>query len=703
MLNNLESKSSSKKFKIWKTSGYDQMPKSYPAIASKFLIFFLSGLLLFQSFPGLILAQEGGVDSGETAGTNPKSRQRTVTATVPNNNPPSTPILVAPSNNSYTTDNTPSFIWEESTDDNGMDHYKLTLDGATLFDSIPLTSTSNSEYTLVYDSVNDEYTLVPADSLSDGSHTWKITAFDVTGNITDSATWTFTIDTQAPSFVISQIGTANVSISAQDVSTIPLTPVILTENEPLIVATGEANSTVQVTLIIPGDPSQNYTVAIAADGTWSLQLGILPRDVVMTLNFVITDVAGNISVLSGVEFMIPEDEVTLPPGSPSPTPEGTPLPPGVVLPTPTPSPGVIAIPTTPLREVTVNAIQELIENVPFIQNFVDSLPETFKQVAEDLAPFSAVVVATALPAASLFAIISQFGANISPDLILKVLQALGLIPVGKPQGFVFNSESDEGVAFAVLTVTSVQGSEIQLNETVVTDMFGVYKGVNLPAGSYQIQVGHPEYRFPTSHPRPTHLGMAEFYRGEVFNTDGQHQTLFLIPVDPLESGKSASFKTRFRLIFARIARQSIYVLFPMFLISGILAIIFPTIWNWAIFGLYCVMLGMRVINWFKTPIVTGVIMNEQGEPQANAIVRLTEVESNELSAVQLTDKNGWFRFFGKKGVYQLSLNKQGYIWAPNGSPLSLFEVDVREKPYHLVATLSSLDKMYSELFGAVKA
>ncbi len=678
------------------------MPTCTRSSTTKWLIVGACLLSFFSFLSPVITAQEGGVDTGEDFQTNPKTRQGYVTATVPDNGPPTTPILIAPSNNSYVTDNTPNFVWKSSTDVSGIDHYRLTLDGVTLFDGIPTSNTSNASYTLTYNGVDDEYTLTPVNTLSDATHTWKITAFDTTNNSTDSATWTFTLDTQAPSFVVNQIGSETVSISAQDINTVPTEPIELEDNEPLLEATGEANSTVHVTLTIPGDPTQTFDVTIAADGTWSLQLGVLPRDVVMSLDFLITDLAGNISYLSGVEFIIPTEVVTLPPGSPSPTPSETPIP-GVIEPTasPSPSPGVLTIPTTPVREITVNAIQEFLENVPFIQNFVDSLPDAVKQFAQDLAPISAVVVATAIPAASLFAIISQFGANISPDLILKILQALGLIPVGKPQGLVFDTESDEGVAFAVLTVTSAPGSEVQLSETVVTDMFGVYKGVNLPAGSYQIQVGHPQYRFPTSHPRPSHLGIAEFYRGEVFNTSGQHQTLFLIPVDPLEAGKSGSLKTRFRLFFARLARQSIYILFPMFLISGILAIIFPTIWNWAIFGFYSVIIGFRVVSWFKTPIVTGVILNESGEPQAHAIVRLTEVETNELASVQLTDKTGTFRFFGKKGIYQLSLNKQGYIWAPNGSPLSLFEVDVREKPYNLVATLSSLDKVYSDLFGAV--
>jgi len=656
-------------------------------------------------------AQEGGVDVGEDLTTNPKIRERTVTARVPDNAAPSTPILISPSNNSILTDSTPTFVWEGSTDDIGVGKYILFIDGSVYFDNIPTSSAVNPNYVLTYDSGTNRYSLTPTAALSEGTHTWKIQVWDNNSHSTDSVTWTFTIDSTAPNFVITQLGTAAVTISAQDISTIPATPLVLTANEPLIVATGEANSTVQTTLIIPGDPTQNFTTQIDSSGNWSLQLGILPRGVVMTLHFLITDIAGNISVLNGVEFMIEQDVIIFPPTSPSPspsTPPGSPEPsssptPGVTPspsepPTPPGSPGpspLLIIPITPPREVLYIFIQDIFQSLPQpLQNALESL----QPLVDGLAPVSAAVVALAIPLASTVAVASQFGGSLSPTLFLKILQALGLLPIGKPQGLVFNSETDAGIPFAILTFRNRDpDNELSLVETVVTDADGVYKGINLPAGRYQIEVSHQDYRFPTQKQRPSHLGIPDYYRGEDFSLTNTQEPLFLIPMDPLVSRLKHRWGLKLRLFLASFSRRSSMAVYPLAFLSVVLVILFPTIWNWLVVGFYGLLISQRIIVWFKTPIITGQVLDENGQPMAKVIVRLATIDENSLAAVLLTDSNGEFKYFGRPALYQLSLQKSEYIWMDEASPLSFYEVDVRIKRQHVLASLTPLKQLYSEM------
>lgn len=221
------------------------------AIALVIFLFF-SSIAAFLSFSPTLYAQEGGIDTGETGGTNPKPRQANVTATVADHTPPSVPILIAPDNGSTITDSTPTFIWEGSTDDRGIGKYELYLDGSVLFGSIPTGATTNSSYTLTYDSATHRYSLTPSTALAEGNHTWKVRAIDIYDNYTDSVTWSFTLDSPPPTFILTDIGEVEVSISAQDITTVPDEPIEIEENEPLLLATGEANSTVEVTLTIPG-------------------------------------------------------------------------------------------------------------------------------------------------------------------------------------------------------------------------------------------------------------------------------------------------------------------------------------------------------------------------------------------------------------------------------------------------------------------
>lgn len=636
------------------------------------------------------------VISAATESVKPK-----ISATVGDTLAPSTPILIAPENGSLINTSTPTFVWQTSTDLNGIGHYKLFLDGAILFDNIPIVDTDNASYTLTFDPITTYYSLVPKSPISDGTHTWKIRAVDNFSNFADSVTWSFTIDSLAPSFILIKIGNITVAISAQDLSTIPSSPIELDDNEPLLLATSEADSNVDLTLTIPGDPTQFFSTTVDSLGNWSEQFGILPRDLVMTLDFVITDLAGNISVLSGVEFIIPSI-VIFPPASPSPSASATATPEASATASPSASaPAPIEITVIPPREVIFNIIQETIERLPEpIKAIIAAVPEGVKENIRAVTPISAVVVATAIPALSFLALLLQFAGQFSPQLLLRILQAIGLIPVGKPQGIVFNSQTHEPVAFALLTITS-HGIEISspLLETVVTDVSGVYKGVKLPPGEYRIDVRHQDFRFPTGQVRPSYLSFQDFYKGEVFAIAGQEEPpLFLIPIDPLQKELKASLRTRLRIFLSRINRRLSVLVLPLFVLSGILTILYPTIWNWIVFALYTVVIVRKAIKWFKVPTVTGSVVDKEGQPLPGAIVRLRLPDVNQLVAVLTTDKKGKFAISLPRVLYHLTIIKPGFIWTEGGAA-NIYQIDTSQGPQKITATMESAQGVYEELMG----
>ncbi|MDQ3008350.1 MAG: Ig-like domain-containing protein [bacterium] len=655
------------------------------------------------SLPSFSRAQEGGVDIDETVQTNPKEREPIVSATVPDNAPPVTPILIRPNNNSYVTTSRPQLVWQASSDYNGIASYELYLNGVNLYGGLPPTSGTvvTSEYTLTYDLVHDQYILVPATGIPDGTYTWKIKVFDTLNNWAESVTWTFTIDTQAPSFVVTQIGDEEVSISAQDISTIPITPLVLDDNEPLISATGEAFSAVEVTVLIPGDPTQVYNTTINENGLWSLQLGILPRDVVITLNFEITDPAGNFSVLTGVQFIIPSLVIVFPPASASPSPGAT-LEPGSSPPislfpgaTPilesSPIPGtgpLITIIYQPPREVIYNGFQELVESLPTgITTLLSFVPDGIKSGLLAAAPFSVALLAIAIPLTTAIAVATQFGWQLSPGILLRLLQALGLIPAGKPQGIVYDTFTGRGVPFAVITVRSCPGTADAILETVVTDSSGIYRGLKLLAGCYTLEVAHQDYRFPSTQPRAAYLRVSDYYLGEEFSVKENEEPLFMIPVDPLQPGKRPSVATKLRIFIASSSRLRDLLSLPLFVISGLLAIMFPTLINILFFGLYCAIFSYKAVSWFRIPIVSGTVVNDLGVGVVDVVVRIRLSGSSELEAIMLTDALGSFRHYGAKNTYQLQFNKTGYQWSTEASPLAAYEVDANQEPVVVVITM----------------
>jgi len=656
---------------------------------------------------------------------NPKIETPIVTATVPvwDTTAPSTPILISPSNNSYQTISKPDFVWQESTDNldylsgYGMNHYTFYLDGNALFSNIPLGSTENSEYKLVYNSTTDQYTLTPKNAIAEGTHTWKIRATDYFGNYSESVTWTFTIDTQAPQFVLNVIGEATVSISAQDISTIPANPVEIETNRPILTATGEANSTVELTVAIPDQADLNYSTSIAANGTWSIELPLLPRDVVMYLSFTITDPAGNVSVLTNVPFIINTPVIIITPVLPTPTPVPTPTPgPGETpQPTPTPDPTTpqipsIQIPVLPPEEIAHAVITEVAQYVPpAILDLAGLIPDFVLAPLEDTTPIAGLLVSALLPAIATAAVASQFGGGLSLIVLVRILQALGLLPKGYPQGFVYDSVTGKPVPFALITIRTfsqdgTQSTAQELIETVVTDVNGFYSGIKLPNGTYVISVAHQEYLFPSKKPRAAYLDVANHYLGEPFTITSQKQNiLFFIPMDPVSPDQIKKGGNLFRLRLSQLSRIGSSLTLPLWFLSGLFALLFPSIWNTIVFGIYCAVLGKRAYGWFRVPIITGVVIDTLGNPLEDVIIRISKPGASNVAGVLRSNTKGEFKFYGQKEVYLVTVHKQDLVWINDSqSPLSLFQADASLEPVHIIATMQQQTAIYEELFGEMQ-
>lgn len=661
--------------------------------------------VFFLLFTCLAQAQ---LPPNEVPNDTPKTVSPRLTVHIIDEIPPSTPILIAPANNSTITDPTPSFIWQESTDEKKMGHYKLYLNGSIYFDNIPLTPTDNSQYTLTKS--GNQYTLTPKNNLSDGNYTWKIRAVDAAGNYKDSATWSFKLDSTAPTFVITTIGEKTVSISAQDLSTLPNPYLEITTNEPVVAGTSEANSTILLLVEIPDQSNENYTIPVNGSGQWSITLPIYPREKIITLNFTITDPAGNVTILNGVKFLIKQQFIfatptispfpspTSPaqPGEPTTTPEpGQPEPsatPVPVQPIPLPSIALPAIPVAPPREILTNILNTIIPKA-----VTEAIPQVVEETAKAVAPVGSALISSALPVTATALFAWQFGWGLSLQILLRILQAIGLLPTPKPQGVVFNSKTKEPVSFAILNVHRLGDSPT--TETLVTSVDGVYGGLRLTPGQYRIDVTHQDFTFPTAQPTPPYLSAHEFYRGEVFEiAETQNDPLlFMIPIDPLAE-VTAQTRVSVSLIRHRLIRLWHYSLWPLFVLSIGIYIFYPTIINLLVLGVYLLIIALRLVKGLKRPRIVGTVVDDMGQPLANVFVRLIEQETNQLAALLLTQQQGKFAGFVPPERYQLSFTKPDYIWMEGNEPMTLFAVDARHERQAIVVSMKPAAKLLATLF-----
>ncbi|KKU60704.1 MAG: hypothetical protein UX84_C0023G0001, partial [Microgenomates group bacterium GW2011_GWD1_47_13] len=142
------------------------------------------------------------------AGTDPISHTATTSATVLATTPttgdttaPTIPILIAPPDGSSTGDTTPEFMWRQCSDPNGNTViYTLYLNGVATYLGISHNGSGvTNDYTSRVES--EIIRLIPSHYLLDGSYDWYVTASDLSGNTSRSASFHLVIDSQ-PHFIL---------------------------------------------------------------------------------------------------------------------------------------------------------------------------------------------------------------------------------------------------------------------------------------------------------------------------------------------------------------------------------------------------------------------------------------------------------------------------------------------------------------------
>ncbi len=155
-------------------------------------------------------------------------------------------------------------------------------DGTTLLGSVTASGTGSWSFT-------------PATALSEGSHTFSITATDAAGNVSSSVSSTAIIDTVAPGAVT---GLAAANNNGSTAIVIPNNSVT-SDNTPLLTGSGEAGARVT---ILDGNVALG-TAIVSSNGSWSFVSPVLSEGI-HTLNVTQTDAAGNVSPPASITLTV---------------------------------------------------------------------------------------------------------------------------------------------------------------------------------------------------------------------------------------------------------------------------------------------------------------------------------------------------------------------------------------------------------------
>lgn len=593
-----------------------------------------------------------------------ESKQTTVTASVPDVSPPTIPILISPENNSFTTLSTPSFIWKASTSSATLSHYQLYVDDIIKYDLIPLTSITNTQYSLVFNATTNTYTLTPLLALVDGTHSWKIVAFDANNNFSSSAIWTFHLDSLPPLLLVEQIGSVITSISSSNTNSIPLQPIELTDNEPVLSGTGEPLAKVTVTILVEGETPYLDNFTVGANGSWSYKMATLPRGKIVYVSFTSVDSAGNTSTISRIPIIILSETIIFPPESV--TASGSPSPNAILTSLPLPR---VTVPLTYPIETVKTTVRKTLSLIPeSIREFGKTIINLAKAAVVAplvfVAPAAALVATAALPVFTIISLLLQLGPRLFYQAILRFLQTFGLLPLPEPQGLVFDSKTNQPVAFAILNITQVDVNENQIpvQETVITNTDGLYQGISLPEGSYQIKVKHQDYTFPTAVSKPHYLNYTDFYKGEKVLINSKHPPLFLIPVDFIGDEENTTRKNNkfWKLLLSRYSFNKLRV--PLFIFSTGITLFYPTLINIVVVLAYIIIFVKEYLYSKREPDLSGIISDENRVNIPSVTVRIYQKDSAKLVAITQTDENGQFSLYLDPDTYLINIMKNGYIW-----------------------------------------
>jgi hypothetical protein len=258
------------------------------------------------------------------------------------------PQLITPVDDSLTNNSYETFSWYQSTPESSISHYTLYLDDTIVADNIP--HVGNADTSLFKSTLNgNTISLVLKTPLSDGTHTFKVTAHSFTSITATSETRTFYVDTTVPIIILQAVDENTMYWATNDPFTIPPYSdrhLIVTTKNPLLSGKIESSSNFKLSLVCPLDaPSSCLSQTITIndpDGNWKHRFRKLIEYITYQAYLTSTDASGNSNIFP--EFTVQYTPTPLIPllSIPKPTPTKT---------SPSPTPKTPALTTDP-RDLT---------------------------------------------------------------------------------------------------------------------------------------------------------------------------------------------------------------------------------------------------------------------------------------------------------------------------------------------------------------
>ena len=243
-----------------------------------------------------------------------------------------------------------------------------------------------------------------------------------------------------------------------------------------------------------------------------------------------------------------------------------------------------------------------------------------------------------------------------------LMTTFGLKKRNRPWGTVYDSVTKQPLDPAYVVLQDLQGNEVN---TAITDLDGRY-GFLLFPGKYTIVANKTNYIFPSKKlvGKLQDELYGDLYFGEELDVSTEGAIITKnIPLDPEHfdwneftkgNQKLMLFYSRRDRIMKKISSISFAVGFVVAIVALLAA---PHPYNMGIFGLYCVILLVRIFG-VKQKAHGSVVEKETGLPLSFAIVRVFSIDLNRELFSRVTDKFGRYYCLVPQGKYTISIEKK---------------------------------------------
>ena len=278
------------------------------------------------------------------------------------------PILILPAAGGTINTSRPTFSWSRPSPlpTSPLNHYDLYIDGVVFAASISDSLSSQDFYFYTATASSGTFYVTLKTDLTQGYHTWNVTAYSDAGSSQTATTRTFYLDSIFPFISVTKVDKKTLTWNTSVPSSLPSVAqsyLTSTTQNPLLYGGVETSSNIQITLVcpqnIPTCTNQSYTTN-STTGLWQTQFYALLANKTYTVKIVATDAAANITtfpdffITYGVAIVTPT--ATLKPTATATVfPTLTPLPPlsPTASPSAVPSASPSAFPGLPLPSTTI--------------------------------------------------------------------------------------------------------------------------------------------------------------------------------------------------------------------------------------------------------------------------------------------------------------------------------------------------------------